>query len=90
MKRNLSSQAIRAMAIGMAVTLGSATAVSGVVTGTVVNAYAAETHNNNVTVGKTTLVDSGSKVQFTLDGKKDGNASVNGVLSEAGSRSKIS
>lgn len=31
MKRNLSSQAIRAMAIGMAVTLGSATAVSGVV-----------------------------------------------------------
>lgn len=41
MKRNLSSQAIRAMAIGMAVTLGSATAVSGVVTGTVVNVYAA-------------------------------------------------
>ncbi|MFR4985822.1 MAG: S-layer homology domain-containing protein [Lachnospirales bacterium] len=40
MKRNLSSQAIRAMAIGMAVTLGSATAVSGVVTGTVVNVYA--------------------------------------------------
>lgn len=42
MKRNLSSQAIRAMAIGMAVTLGSATAVSGVVTGTVVNVYAAD------------------------------------------------
>lgn len=47
MKRNLSSQAIRAMAIGMAVTLGSATAVSGVVTGTVVNVYAATQENGN-------------------------------------------
>lgn len=49
MKRNLSSQAIRAMAIGMAVMLGSATAVSGVVTGTVVNVYAATNIVENVT-----------------------------------------
>ena len=41
MKRNLSSQAIKAMAIGMAVMMGSSTAISGVITGTVVNAYAA-------------------------------------------------
>ena len=47
MKRNLSSQAIRAMAIGMAVTMGSATAVSGVVTGTVVNAYASTQENGD-------------------------------------------
>lgn len=43
MKRNLSSQAIKAMAIGMAVMMGSSTAISGVITGTVVNAYAAAT-----------------------------------------------
>ena len=49
MKRNLSSQAIRAMAICMAVTLRSATAVSGVVTGTVVNVYAATNIVENVT-----------------------------------------
>lgn len=52
MKRNLSSQAIRAMAIGMAVTLGSATAVSGVVTGTVVNVYAASFPGFTATVAK--------------------------------------
>lgn len=52
MKRNLSSQAIRAMAIGMAVTLGSATAISGVVTGTVVNVYAASFPGFTATVAK--------------------------------------
>ncbi len=41
MKRNLSSQVIKAMAIGMAVMLGSTTAISGVVKGSVVEAYAA-------------------------------------------------
>lgn len=63
MKRNLSSQAIRAMAIGMAVTLGSATAVSGVVTGTVVNVYAA---NDQVKNSKGTITKDGSDVLITL------------------------
>ena len=43
MKKNLSSHAIKAMAIGMAVMLGSTTAISGVVKGSVVEAYAAAT-----------------------------------------------
>lgn len=77
MKRNLSSQAIRAMAIGMAVTLGSATAVSGVVTGTVVNVYAANFPAfTNVKAEKTgqndlkiTIPKEGSNV-FKVEGSK--------------------
>ncbi len=48
MKRNLSSHAIKAMAIGMAVMLGSTTAISGVVRGSVVEVYA-----NSATNGTT-------------------------------------
>lgn len=77
MKRNLSSQAIRAMAIGMAVTLGSATAVSGVVTGTVVNVYAlgSGTHSTNVTKAEATTVDGKTVITLTLTGtlSKEGN-----------------
>lgn len=43
MKKNLSSKAIKAMAIGMAVTLGSTTAMSGVIGNGVVTVKAAET-----------------------------------------------
>ena len=67
MKRNLSSQAIRAMAIGMAVTLGSATAVSGVVTGTVVNVYAAAFNTVQFTA-KATKSGSDLKITITRDG----------------------
>ena len=49
MKRNLSSHAIKAMAIGMAVMLGSTTAISGVVKGSVVEAYAAGDMTANIT-----------------------------------------
>ena len=77
MKRNLSSQAIRAMAIGMAVTLGSATAVSGVVTGTVVNVYAlgSGTHSANVTKAEATTVNGKTVITLTLTGtlSKEGN-----------------
>lgn len=66
MKRNLSSQAIRAMAIGMAVTLGSATAVSGVVTGTVVNVYAA---NEQVEATEAKIVKDNTDVKITLKAK---------------------
>lgn len=66
MKRNLSSQAIRAMAIGMAVTLGSATAVSGVVTGTVVNVYAA---NEQVEASEAKIVKDTTNVKITLKAK---------------------
>lgn len=81
MKRNLSSQAIRAMAIGMAVTLGSATAVSGVVTGTVVNVYAA---NEQVDTAKATITKENTDVKITLVAKtgtfKSTNASTNKTL----------
>ncbi len=66
MKRNLSSQAIRAMAIGMAVTLGSATAISGVVTGSVVNVYAAAANLTTKTIG----ID-GSDILITLTDAND-------------------
>lgn len=68
MKRNLSSQAIRAMAIGMAVTLGSATAVSGVVTGTVVNVYAEDINSANFTAE---AEKSGEDLKITIN--RDGN-----------------
>lgn len=81
MKRNLSSQAIRAMAIGMAVTLGSATAVSGVVTGTVVNVYAA---NEQVDTTKAKITKENTDVKITLVAKtgtfKSTNASTNKTL----------
>ncbi|WP_250277169.1 S-layer homology domain-containing protein [[Clostridium] colinum] len=53
MKRNLYSHINKAMSIGMAVVIGSATAISGVVTGTVVNTYAdvSEIHALNVKPG---------------------------------------
>ena len=71
MKKNLSSQAIKAMAIGMAVMLGSTTAISGVVKGSVVEAYAAT--QNKVT--KAELNESKNKITLT----------VTGTLEEAGS-----
>ncbi len=49
MKRNIYNSSLKAIAIGMAVAMGSSGAISGVVTGTVVNAYAAGTHDTNVT-----------------------------------------
>lgn len=83
MKRNLSSQAIRAMAIGMAVTLGSATAVSGVVTGTVVNVYAAATgaHKDNIKEG-TTITKEGSNAKIELIRKNDSNTSFGGTANK--------
>lgn len=94
MKRNLSSQAIRAMAIGMAVTLGSATAVSGVVTGTVVNVYAADfnTANFNATAEK-----EGENLKITInrDGAKvfkadDANKKLTGLVVKNGGKDVFS
>lgn len=79
MKRNLSSQAIRAMAIGMAVTLGSATAISGVVTGTVVNVYAANTHNANIKSDNVTIEKDGSDAKIILTRANDSNTSFGGT-----------
>ncbi len=68
MKRNLSSKAIKAMAIGMAVTLGSTTAISGVVNGTVVNTYAADFNTVQFTA-KATKDNTSLKITITRDGE---------------------
>ena len=92
MKRNLSSQAIKAMAIGMAVMMGSSTAISGVITGTVVNAYAktqskvtkAELSKEKTKITLTvtgTLEKAGNPVagDFTLSGSDANSKTVTGV-----------
>lgn len=94
MKRNLSSQAIRAMAIGMAVTLGSATAVSGVVTGTVVNVYAADFNTVQFTA-KATKSGNDLKITITRDGSNvfkaaDNNKKLTGLIVKNGNKTVFS
>lgn len=90
MKRNLSSQAIRAMAIGMAVTLGSATAVSGVVTGTVVNVYAANFEQSTFAEAKIEKESTDLKITITAaDGKKfSGSGDLTGLVVKTADGSK--
>lgn len=90
MKRNLSSQAIRAMAIGMAVTLGSATAVSGVVTGTVVNVYAANFEQSTFAEAKIEKESTDLKITITAAaGKKfSGSGDLTGLVVKTADGSK--
>nr|WP_317359186.1 S-layer homology domain-containing protein [uncultured Tyzzerella sp.] len=95
MKKNLSSQAIKAMAIGMAVMLGSTTAISGVVKGSVVEAYAADDSmspstitNGNYSVDTTNkyaIVNSGLLFEITQeDSTPNDSGSTKGKVSLVG------
>lgn len=80
MKRKLSSQAIKAMTIGITVTMSSSIAISGVIKDTVVNAYATTGKHDSLVTATAINAGDGQNVKITLTSEKTLSQTLTGNL----------